>query len=521
MPTPTTFDLVSQAARAYGTRVAVRDGTRALTYAALPAFALACAREAAGDSEPGARVVLLARNSVALAATTLGLEAISRVRVPLNWRSTAAEIANVVADCEAAVIVHDGQTADAVNAAVATLRAQGAGVPRLVSLDDLAALESLADDADAARRAASVRPPRELPEAADAAALSSINYTSGTLGQPKGVMLGTDQWQAVYRNLLSARDFRSDDCIGLVGPLSHAAGAYLVPAWLQGSSVVLLPSAAPDALAQAIERERLTVLQCVPTVLTRAVADAAFRAGDRSSLRRVIYGAERMPRPTLAASLDLFGPILAQNYGLTEAMMTCCTLQPHEHWRDGPGGREPRYDAIGRPYPFVEIRLRRADGEDAAPGEVGELTVRSPHVMRGYWRRPEATAAALRDGWLWTGDLATWSADGYVELKGRAKDLVISGGMNIYPAEVEAWLQRYAEFGEVAVFGTEDAKWGERLVAAVVLRASGDAALEAARARARTELGIRCPKQWLAVDQLPRTGNGKLDVRALRAQAGA
>lgn len=495
------LSLLMQCARAYGPRNALVAEDGVVRFDELPALAVSLARATLGSHPPGTHVVLLARNSTRYALLQLGLEILGHVRVPLNWRSTALEVANVVRDAGAAVLVHDATTVIVASAADTQLAQSGTPVER-VSIE---AVDPI---------------PTPLPIRRDAAAgaaddaVVSINYTSGTLGAPKGAVHTQRSWDAVARNLLAVRGFRSDDVLALVGPLSHAAGAYLVPALLAGTTVLMARSAAPEALAEAIEQHRATILQCVPTVLTRLAADAAFQQCDRTTLRQVVYGAEAMPANTLTASLALFGPILAQNYGLTEAMMTCCTLAPHEHV----GADGPRFGTVGRPYPLVEIAVRRPDGSETDGGETGELTVRSPHLMQGYWQRPEATAEALRDGWLWSGDLAAWDADGFLRLRGRRKALVISGGMNIYPAEVEHYLTTLEQVVEAAVFGVPDAAWGERLVAAVALRPSTDAALLELRSRARASLGIRCPKEWLVLPELPRTGNGKVDLIALKSR---
>lgn len=489
-----------QLARIHGDRPALVCGEGVVTYSQLPAAVVSLATVLA-DAAPGDRVVLLLKNTLQHALLHLALHGSDLVRVPLNWRSTALEVANVVKSARPVCVIHDADTREA---------ARASGASTLIDADTL-------DWRHAGPRLASGRP---CAPGTGEASLQSINYTSGTLGTPRGAMLTRRNWDCVYRNLSSVRDFRSGDRLGLVGPLSHAAGAYVIPALASGVTIVLLPSAAPEALAANLKRGDITILQCVPTVLTRLTASGLLRPGDPEGLRLIIYGAESMPANTLEASLALFGPILAQNYGLTEAMMTCVTLQPHEH-HDAAG--RIRHRALGRPYPYVEIELRRPDGAPVDPGETGEITIRSPHVMAGYWEQPEATALVLRDGWLWSGDLAKWNADGFLELVGRAKDLVISGGLNIQPREVEHHLSSRARVREVTVFGLPDRDWGERLVAAVTLDSTQpegtDALRETLRLEARRDLGIRCPKQWLWCAELPRTGNGKVDLKALRALA--
>ena len=194
--------------------------------------------------------------------------------------------------------------------------------------------------------------------------------------------------------------------------------------------------------------------------------------------------------------------------------MTCTTLPASEHFV--PGSREPRVGCIGRPYTFVEIVLRSADGQPVPAGEIGELTIRSDHVMLGYWKRPEETAKALRDGWLWTGDLGRMDERGFITLAGRSKEMLISGGHNIYPAEVEAALTACPGILEAAVVAQPDPDWGEIAVAFVSLAADTRIAAEDIRAAVRPRLGIKTPKRIEIIAALPKTGNGKVDKKVLR-----
>lgn len=494
-----------QLARVHGSRAAIVATNDSITFAELPAAVIGLAHAVADGSAAGDRILVLLKNSLAYVLLQLGLDAIDRVRVPINWRATALELEQLIGSCRPAVLVYDDDTADSALAAIQRLAESHSPAPKLVnsSCIDWRLHRATSETLIAALCA---EPPSH-------SALTSINYTSGTLGSPKGVMLTRGNWDAVHRNLLSVRDFRSSDRLGLVGPLSHAAGAYVLPALASGATLLLLAAPTPEVLHAAVFGAGMTILQCVPTMLTRVVNAKAFDREHGGGLRLIIYGGESMPANTLTECLATFGPILAQNYGLTEAMMTCATLQPHEHL-DSSGNA--RHGVLGRPYPFVELALRRADGSEVEGDEIGEITIRSPHVMTGYWERPEDTARALRDGWLWSGDLARWEPDGFLQLTGRSKDLVISGGMNIYPREVESFLSSQPSVYEVAVFGAPDADWGERLVAAVVLDSADERARETLRSEMRKHLGIRCPKQWLWPSSLPRTGNGKIDVRALR-----
>src|SRR6185369_9791311 len=210
---------------------------------------------------------------------------------------------------------------------------------------------------------------------------------------------------------------------------------------------------------------------------------------------------------------------LVNNYGQTEAMMTVCTLPAAELFE--PGTQEPRVACIGRPYSFVEVILRKPDGAPVAAGETGEITIRSDHVMRGYWRMPEETAKALRDGWLWTGDLARMDQDGFVTLTGRSKEMLISGGHNIYPQEIEAALTSCPGVIEAAVVSQPDPDWGEIAVAFVSLTEDSTLMPEALKTTLKPRLGIRTPKRIEIVASLPKTSNGKVDKKLLRERLAA
>jgi acyl-CoA synthetase (AMP-forming)/AMP-acid ligase II len=259
----------------------------------------------------------------------------------------------------------------------------------------------------------------------------------------------------------------------------------------------------------------------VPTLLTRIVNHPEIDRYDLSSLRAIGYGAEPIPFNTLEKALRRFGPILTQNYGQTEAMMTVSLLRPEEHFHTPSAGgvQALRVGSIGRPYTFVEVVLRAPDGQAVAAGEVGEITVRSEHMMGSYWKRPEETAKVLREGWLWTGDLATRDAEGYITLAGRSKDMLISGGFNIYPQEIEALLTSHPSVLEAAVVGVPDPDWGEIAVAYVsaVPNAKPDAGL--LQAHCKAVLGFKTPKRFHFLDSLPKNANGKVDKPALKAAA--
>ena len=492
--------LMAQAARRHGERVALRCGERSWTFrqfdAAVDRIASALARRLA----PGARIVLFMANRAEYLLLQTAIERAGLVRVPVNARSTAHELEVIAADCEPAALFYDRTTAERVAAPARRWTARVDGE------------EAHNGPAFAALAAGAVD--TRLLDRADLGDLASINYTSGTSGRPKGAMLSHRNWAAVYRNMLVDRDIRGDDTIAHIGPLTHSSGTYFTPWFLRGATSIVVAGGTVDALLATIERHKVTVFTCVPTVLTRIVNHPDLGRFDLTSLRMIGYGAEPIPRNTLDQALARFGPVLVQNYGQTEAMMTCTTLPAAEHFIAG--GNEPRVGCIGRPYTFVEIVLREPAGQPVAPGEIGEITVRSDHVMLGYWRLPEETAKALRHGWLWTGDLARMDDTGLITLAGRSKEMLISGGHNIYPQEVEAVLTSCPGVLEAAVIGAPDLDWGEIAVAFVSLAGDAGLAPDDIAAAVKPRLGIKTPKRIEIVDALPKTGNGKVDKKLLR-----
>ncbi len=495
---------VRYAAARFAGRIALIENDRQWSFADLDRSVSAIAAGLSARLPPGARVALFMNNRAEYVILQLAIERAGLVRVPINMRNTAHEVGGIVDDCEPSAVFFNSATADRVAALdrpglwlCDVGGGGGSGGPEWAAL--------LASDPDAGRG---------FP---DMDALSSINYTSGSSGRPKGVMLTHRNWQAVYKNMLIDRDIRSDDVLAHVGPLTHASGTYVTPFLLRGAANVIVGNGALDQLLPTIERFRVTAFSCVPTVLTRVLGSADIDRYDLSSLRWISYGAEAIQRKTLERALARWGSMLTQNYGLTEAMMTCARLGPEEHFTQSNGGdRTIRYDSIGRPYTFVEIALRDPSGEEVPAGQTGEITIRAEHVMQGYWRRPEETAKVLRDGWLWSGDLARRDERGFLYLVGRSKEMLISGGFNIYPAELEACISSYPGVQEVAVVGSADESFGEIAVAFVAAENGKALTQEDCIAYCKPQLGIRTPKQWRFVAALPRTAAGKVDKVRLR-----
>jgi acyl-CoA synthetase (AMP-forming)/AMP-acid ligase II len=498
--------LAALAARKFSARPCLAYAGRRWSFADVEAIVQALTVALRARLAPGARVALFMSNRPEFVFLQLALERAGMVRVPINARFTAHEVAVILEDSAAQALFFDGATSD-----------RAAEVSNRVTEVWFCQVDS--EDAANGPHWSHLLSAREAPcviDDIDAGHVCSINYTSGTSGKPKGVVLTHHNWAAMYRNMLVDRSIRGDDVFAHVGPLTHSSGAYFLAWFLRGACNVIVEGGGVDAILHTLASEKATVFTCVPTVLTRIVNHADIDKLDLSGLRAIGYGAEPIPLNTLEKALKRFGPILTQNYGLTEAMMTVTLLHPHEHFT--PDGKL-RVGCIGRPYTFVEVALRAPDGRVAGEGEVGEITIRSEHMMETYWNRPEETAKVLREGWLWSGDLATRDADGFITLAGRSKEMLISGGFNIYPQEVEALLTSHPAVLEAAVVGVPDEKWGEIAVAFVSPVPDARLDAEELQVHCKPMLGFRTPKIFNFVDHLPKNANGKIDRPVLKAAA--
>ncbi|WP_329048406.1 fatty-acid--CoA ligase FadD8 [Amycolatopsis sp. NBC_01488] len=347
----------------------------------------------------------------------------------------------------------------------------------------------------------------------------SITYTGGTTGKPKGVM-GTAQAMATMTQIqLAEWEWPEAPKFLICTPLSHAGAAFFAPTLLKGGSLVVVPKFDPADVLRIIEEERITATMLVPTMLYALMDHPDSRTRDLSSLQTVYYGAASINPVRLREAIDRFGPIFAQYYGQSEAPMAISYLAKGDH-------DDARLSSCGRPSAFLRTALLDTDGNPVAPGEPGEICVAGPLLAAGYWNLPEVTAETFRDGWLHTGDVAREDEDGFWFIVDRVKDMIVTGGFNVFPREVEDVVAEHPAIAQVGVIGTPDEKWGEAVTAVVVLRsdaASDDAAIEKLtgeiQAAVRERKGpVHVPKQVIVAASLPMTGLGKPDKKALRAQ---
>lgn len=457
---------------------------------------------------PGDRVGLLLHNSQVAMELVLALGRAGLVFVPLNYMLNSRELAAIIAHAGVRAVVTEPDLHPVLRPVLAQLDC----VEHLVGVGEVEG--ATASYASLLRQGAEVPGPGPGVGPED---LFGLMYTSGTTGLPKGVMLTHANITAHARHMV--RDYRiGPRSRGLV-VLPYFVGAALngiaFPCLSRGGTVVVLPRFTPRAFLQAVESERITHAQVVPTLLVRLLASEDLGQYDTGSLELLGYGSAPMPLACLRRAIKVLGPVLAQMYGLTEtcAMATC--LRPEEHVLRGPGAGRLR--SCGRPVEGVEVRIVNEAGDEVDEGEMGEVAIRGATVMRGYWEMPELTAEAMRGGWFHSGDLGYRDEEGFVFLGDRKKDMIISGGFNVFPREVEEVLYTHPAVFECAVIGVPHPEWGEAVEAVVALREGSRASAEELLAFCRDRLSsFKRPRAIGFVDEIPRNPSGKVLKRVLR-----
>ena len=457
---------------------------------------------------PGDRIAIVAQNSDRFVEAIFACFWAGAVATPLNVRWTPAELAYAIGDCGASTLMVD----DACLAAAGPLRQALAGPRTLVYLGDGPAPAGLYrhDDLIAAG-----------PEAPDAGRqgddLAFVLYTGGTTGAPKGVMLSHANLSAATVSMLAAGCGTGSVYLH-APPLFHIAGVQVMAGHFLGGHGphVIIPAFSPAAILTAIAEHQVTDVMLVPTMLQLVLADPGFGRHDLSSLQRIFYGAAPMTEPLLRAAMQaLPGTGFVQGYGMTETALTIM-LPPWYYTAEGQ--KLGKISSIGRALPLAEVAIRDPAGNEVPRGTVGELTVRSPSVMLGYWNSPDQTAAAIRDGWLYSGDGAYMDPDGFIHLVDRIKDMIITGAENVYSTEVETALASHPAVASCAVIGLPHATWGEQ-VHAIVVRVPGSAVtgqelIDHCRERIA---GYKCPRSVDFREALPISAAGKVLKARLRA----
>lgn len=493
-------DLLGRTARKHGDKLAVVHDKTRRSFAGLDAdtnhVANALAGRGVGRSH---RVVIFSRNSYAFVVAYFALARIGAISVPVNFNFTAGEVRYAFEDSAATAAIVEEGLAEVVEASGVPLE-----LPVVVGArEGWIGFEELLTHPD----------PREPDVEIGDDDPVQLLYTSGTTSAPKGAIMTSRNLIAQYVSDIVDGEYRHNDIELHALPLYHSAALhdFLTPDVYLGASSVIVDSPDPETILQTIETEKITKLFCPPTVWIRLLRSPEFDRHDLSSLRKGYYGAAIMPLAVLQELGERLPQVRLFNYyGQTELAPNATVLFPEE--------QITKAGTAGRASLHVETRLHDENDDPVPIGQIGEIVHRSPHAMRGYWGKPEATAEVFRNGWFHSGDLGTMDADGYLTIVDRTKDLINTGGENVASREVEDAIYEHPAVSEVAVFGVQHPEWIEAVTAAVVPRDGAAVKPDEIIAHTRQRLaGFKTPKHVVIVDELPKNPSGKILKRELRA----
>lgn len=504
--------LYDQCARYYGPEIALQHHQRVFTYQQMGAQAekLAAALFELGLRK-GDKVAFMMANCPEYVFAEIALAKMGAVRVPLAVLLSADDHIYMINHSEAVALIYHQKLAERATA----MQPQLPAVRHFIAIgDDPAAiapghvhLQTLMDSPAPPLPAIAVSPDD----------LCGLYYTGGTTGRPKGVMLSHRAWvHAVMLEMLEL-GLGWNETFAFMTPLTHAGGVLLLPVLLRKGRCLILDGFSPQTFLAQVEQERVTAALLVPTMIYLLLDDPHLADYDTSSLRAVLYGAAPIAAERLAQAIDRFGPVFAQFYGQTESPMILTALSPSEHVIADPDRRRQVFSSCGRPTMTTQIKLLDGAGQEAAPGEVGEIVARSTFMMDGYFKDPAKTAETIVDGWLHTGDLAWQDQQGFLYIVDRLKDMIVSGGFNIYPREIEDVLFEHPAVKNAAVIGVPHEKWGEAAKAIVVLHPGQQASEAELIEFVKTAKGsLVAPKSVEFWDAIPLTNLGKVDKKKMR-----
>jgi fatty-acyl-CoA synthase len=503
-------DLAVNALGRYPERDAVICGDRRQSYAELrDQVARFAAVFASAGLQPGDRVAILARNRPEVVAAFCAAYVQGLTLTPLSPHAADDDLVFVLQDAAIDCLLIDEIGIGERGAALAR---------RVASLRQVFTFGAAAFGRSLFACAAEVTP-QPLRSVALPDRPAVVGYTGGTTGKPKGVIQSQRGMVVAHQMMLAEWDWPQTPRMLLATPLSHAAGVMVLPTLMKGGAIVMLPGFDPGAFLAEIERSAVSVTFLVPTMIYALLDAAAVGPARRlESLRTVFYGAAPMAPERLRQAMAVFGPVFMQLYGQTEAPLCISTLRRDEHDL----ARPERLASCGKPSAGLCVSLLDEHGKEVPTGAIGEICVRGPLVMESYHQRPEETAEVFRGGWLHTGDVGRFDDDGYLYIVDRCKDLIITGGLNVYPREVESVLERHPVVAQCVVVGLPDPKWGEAVTAAVVCRSGHSVTAEDLAAFVRSEKSaLYAPKRIVFAERLALTPLGKPDRAAIRRQLAA
>jgi acyl-CoA synthetase (AMP-forming)/AMP-acid ligase II len=463
-------------------------------------------------TQPGDRVAILAENCPEYADCYYGVPGASLALTLLNYRLAPRELAYIIGDSEPRILVVEAKYLPAIR----QIRDQIPSVERILLIGGEAGDgEPFAEFRDAGAAVEPTRRPAETD-------LCWLLYTSGTTGLPKGAMLSHRNLMAGILNSMAGWEVGTAEVSMYTFPMFHVAG-YVMPMWhLRCHPIVLMRSFDPPTLLANVEKYRITGTSMAPTMVAMLLENPETARYDLSSLTRLGYGAAAMPGEVLRRARTRWPRInFATGFGMTELSGNVMTMGAADHVRAAEQGLEI-LRSVGKQMPLARVRVVDDAGMDVPTGVAGEIIVKGDQVLSGYWRNPEATAAAFTDGWFHTGDVGRWDEEGYLYIVDRKKDMILTGGENVYPREVEEVLYRHPAVVEAAVLGAPDPRWGEKVVAVVVAREGHAVTGADLVAFCREEIAsYKKPKHVVFIEVLPKNASGKVLKRELRDQIAA
>lgn len=452
------------------------------------------------------RIAVMATNSYDQLSVFSACELAGLIIATVNYRLAAPEVEQILLDCTPTIFVFD----EAYTSLVDSIRGELASVRHFICIGNApewaVSFASIATDA----------PPDEIPWHVKPQDLIHIIYTSGTTGKPKGVMRSHNAEIQMAEMMTTEVGLLTDDVVQVMMPLFHVGARWVqLGAQLRGARLVVHEKFDEAEVIETIARERVTLTHMAPTLVQRTLDHPLIASTDLSSLRTIYYSAAPMPLPTLNKGLELLGNVFVQLYGMTEGAGT--TLSKRQHRPTGTD-RERRWLAsVGQAPNAVGVRVVDAQGRDMPVGDPGEVVTTTATRMSGYWNNSAATAEAIREGWYYTGDVGFLDDEGFLYLVDRKKDMIISGGENIYCREVEDALGSHEKVREVAVFGVPDPQWGEIVVAAIVRGDAPDLLEDSLESHCRKLIAsYKKPKRYVFLDEIPKLNTGKVNKIALR-----
>jgi acyl-CoA synthetase (AMP-forming)/AMP-acid ligase II len=473
--------------RQFANRIALSDGSTFYTYKDVEQRSLSLAQALIAEGlEPGDRVGILMSNRLEHIELDVAIAITGLIKVPLNYRLHPREHDYILEHSGARLLIAEENLCTGLSVNVPTI-AVGEMYNQWLS----------------------AHPPMDPLTPVDEDDLFAIMYTSGTTGRPKGVMLSHRNFIAGALSLILACELSPKDVIGHVAPLTHGSNFLAQCALILGNKQIVFNKFEPDEFLSAIEKEKISTVFLVPTMVNLMIHDPSIHTLDLSSLKTINMAGSPIAVEKLKQAIELLGPIFVETYGQVEAPMTITMMPRHELIR--------RPASCGAAGPFVEMKIAGEQGEPLKPGEVGEVVCRGSLVMKGYWDNLRATNETLRDGWLHTGDLGWADEEGYLHLVDRKKDVIISGGVNIYPREVEEVLNLHPAVKETCVFGAPDEKWGESVCAHVVPKEGAVIDKEELIWLCKEHLAsFKKPKEIVIVEKLPKSSYGKIMRKEIR-----